>query len=462
MVDGKIKAVTVTLDTLIEHGRRFEKIDQFKNGEFDILLSSEVGSEGLDMQFCNVIFNYDLPWNPMRVEQRIGRIDRIGQKAEKLLIFNLVVEGTIEDRIYSRLYDRLGIFESSIGELEPILGNIQKDFQIQDIIKMSNEDIKQKLEIEEQSLIRRAREIKDHGDELDAMFNDDYNNESDNLDNDTKKTFMSNSCKQLFLKYLNDHSIIYKEKNGIYTLKKEELRRLYDLLESLKYRGKNASIIIQQKTALRELSKANKFNFSFDLVANVKKNIEFISIAHPLIKIISNDTQCDFDNFSSVRSNMDGSFAVVYKTEFRSFKNSINHKVLIFDNELKKIEDVDYYTFYESSKSTDKLSDSSELKQIRVLSQKIISEDFNKSLDYEKMIASETLKKKKKALLNHFSKKRKIAITAEKKAIQTDIIRMRQSQLGNINDLEKSRVRQLEGKMKVSGSFQILSVIEMM
>ena len=76
------------------------------------------------------------------------------------------------------------------------------------------------------------------------------------------------------------------------------------------------------------------------------------------------------------------------------------------------------------------------------------------------MIASETLKKKKRALLKHFSKKRKIAATAEKKAIQTDIIRMRQSQLDNVNDLEKSRVRQLESKMKVSGSFQILSVIK--
>ena len=86
------------------------------------------------MQFCNVIFNYDLPWNPMRVEQRIGRIDRIGQTAEKLFVFNLVVKGTIEDRINSRLYDRLGIFESSIGELEPILGDIQKEFQGQIIL----------------------------------------------------------------------------------------------------------------------------------------------------------------------------------------------------------------------------------------------------------------------------------------------------------------------------------------
>ncbi|HHS93373.1 MAG TPA: DEAD/DEAH box helicase, partial [Campylobacterales bacterium] len=105
---------------------RFAKVKAFKRGEFDILLSSEVGSEGLDMQFCNVVINYDLPWNPMRVEQRIGRIDRIGQQFDKLHIFNLCITGSIEDRIYNRLYTKLGIFENSIGELEPILGDLEK------------------------------------------------------------------------------------------------------------------------------------------------------------------------------------------------------------------------------------------------------------------------------------------------------------------------------------------------
>jgi hypothetical protein len=293
------------------------------------------------------------------------------------------------------------------------------------------------------------------------MFNDDYNKESDSLDNDAKKTFISKSCEQLFLKYLDNHSIVYKEKNSIYTLKKDESRQLQSLLTALKYQGKNASIVIQQKTALRGLTKVDKFNFSFELLVNGKKNIELISIAHPLMKIISDDSQCDFDNFSFVSSNMEGNFAVVYKTEFKSFKSSINHKVLILDSEFNRVQDIDYYTFYENSKSIEKHSDSSKLKQVKDLSQKTISEDFNKSLEHEKMIASETLKKKKKALLKHFSKKRKIAATAEKRAIQTDIIRMRQSQLGNVNDLEKNRIRQLERKMKVSGSFQILSVIGM-
>jgi SNF2 family DNA or RNA helicase len=89
----------------------------------EILLSSRVGSEGLDFQFCSTLVNYDLPWNPMEVEQRIGRLDRLGQDAEVIDIHNLCVEGTIEERILIRLYERIGLFQRSIGEIEAILGD---------------------------------------------------------------------------------------------------------------------------------------------------------------------------------------------------------------------------------------------------------------------------------------------------------------------------------------------------
>ncbi|MGW5463727.1 helicase-related protein [Streptomyces sp. NPDC003996] len=101
----------------------------FRAGRFDLLLVSEVGSEGLDFEFCNVLVNYDLPWNPMRVEQRIGRLDRFGQKYEKIFIFNMQVPGTIETDIFQRLYQRIGVFRSSIGELEPILRGSLRNLQ---------------------------------------------------------------------------------------------------------------------------------------------------------------------------------------------------------------------------------------------------------------------------------------------------------------------------------------------
>ena len=95
-----------------------------------VLLTSEVGGEGLDLQFCRILFNWDLPWNPMKVEQRIGRIDRIGQQAESIDIINLIAEDTIEQQIYDRLYVRLGIIQQTLGDFEPILGEIIRDIEV--------------------------------------------------------------------------------------------------------------------------------------------------------------------------------------------------------------------------------------------------------------------------------------------------------------------------------------------
>lgn len=101
---------------------RFKLPSEDENA-IDLLMSSEVGCEGLDYQFCDRMVNYDIPWNPMRVEQRIGRIDRFGQQSEKVLIYNFITPDTVEDRIYFRCWERLGVFRDAIGDLESVLGN---------------------------------------------------------------------------------------------------------------------------------------------------------------------------------------------------------------------------------------------------------------------------------------------------------------------------------------------------
>ncbi len=90
----------------------------------DVLLFSEVGCEGLDYQFCDTMINYDLPWNPMRIEQRIGRIDRRGQKSDTVRIYNMITKDTIDATIYDRCLNKIGVFESSIGDCSEILGDI--------------------------------------------------------------------------------------------------------------------------------------------------------------------------------------------------------------------------------------------------------------------------------------------------------------------------------------------------
>lgn len=119
----------------------------------DVLLSSEVGCEGLDFQFCDYLVNYDLPWNPMRIEQRIGRIDRYGQKSETVSIVNLVTPGTVDADIYQRCLVRIGVFEHAVGGSEEILGEITKEIH----------DIAESFVLTEDERAARLQQLADNG-----------------------------------------------------------------------------------------------------------------------------------------------------------------------------------------------------------------------------------------------------------------------------------------------------------
>ncbi len=139
---------------------KYERIAEF--AELDgpsILLSTEVGAEGIDLQFARVVVNYDLPWNPMKLEQRIGRIDRIGQESDRIFIYNLTCRDTIEDQVLLRLYDRIDIFRRSIGDLEDILGDTVQELALDlidpnltDAERVERADLNQKAIIEKRRL----------------------------------------------------------------------------------------------------------------------------------------------------------------------------------------------------------------------------------------------------------------------------------------------------------------------
>lgn len=119
--DG-FRVVAVTGD-IQDRTLRDQLLRNFENDDHQILLCSEIGAEGIDLQFCRVMVNYDLPWNPMRVEQRIGRIDRIGQQAKRITIVNFNMLDTIDGRIYQHLYRKIEIFRTTLGDLEGIIGD---------------------------------------------------------------------------------------------------------------------------------------------------------------------------------------------------------------------------------------------------------------------------------------------------------------------------------------------------
>lgn len=125
--------------------KRFSLPKEDENA-LDVLLSSEVGCEGLDFQFCDCLVNFDLPWNPARIEQRIGRVDRYGQLSEAVGIFNFITPGTIDAEIYDRCLSRIGVFQHAIGGNEEILGEITKELRnIAESFTLSEEERQRRL-----------------------------------------------------------------------------------------------------------------------------------------------------------------------------------------------------------------------------------------------------------------------------------------------------------------------------
>lgn len=107
-------------------------IDAFRDN-VPVLLASETGGEGRNIQFASAIVNYDLPWNPMKIEQRIGRIHRIGQ-TQDVFIFNFCQQGSIEEYILRILHDKINMFELVVGEIETILGHVDEEFDFSEVI----------------------------------------------------------------------------------------------------------------------------------------------------------------------------------------------------------------------------------------------------------------------------------------------------------------------------------------
>lgn len=158
----------------IKNDDRWNLLAQFKDPKGPrVLLSSEVGSEGIDLQFCRTVVNYDLPWNPMRIEQRIGRVDRIGQTANVLSIVNFKVSGTVEERLYERLHEKLLIFASSLGDLEAIIGEEIKKLTV-DLLSRELTPEEENLRIDQteralENQLSALQGLEDAGDSLVAL-----------------------------------------------------------------------------------------------------------------------------------------------------------------------------------------------------------------------------------------------------------------------------------------------------
>ena len=144
---------------------------RFRDHEADVLFCTDAAAEGLNFQFCGALINYDMPWNPMKVEQRIGRIDRLGQQHENVRIVNLHYEGTVEADVYRALRKRISLFESVVGRLQPILAQVSQTIS-QTVLSGANRDGRGRATVVD-TIERQAQEAKERGFDIDAVTEQD-------------------------------------------------------------------------------------------------------------------------------------------------------------------------------------------------------------------------------------------------------------------------------------------------
>lgn len=267
---------------------RFQLPKQDKNA-IDILLFTEVGSEGLDYQFCDMMINYDLPWNPMRIEQRIGRIDRRGQKSDVVNIYNMITEDTIDATIYHRCLKRIGVFERSIGDCSVILGEISKG--ITDIAlseKLSEEERHIKLEQMADNEVRKLQEMRRLENEEKQLFGFDLTgltaaNEIKAAEN---PWIMASFLQHMISCYLNDRIgrgtyIIGEGPIKQLRLSLEARRALYE--DFTKTSMENNSVRRKWKSYLKGAKPIYHISFESDS-ADESREVMLITIGHPLVK----------------------------------------------------------------------------------------------------------------------------------------------------------------------------------
>ncbi|RED37249.1 DEAD/DEAH box helicase [Paenibacillus sp. VMFN-D1] len=147
----------------MNRGKKDWMMDLFR-GRAQVMIATEAGGEGINLQFCHHMINFDLPWNPMRVEQRIGRVHRLGQQND-VKIYNLSTTGTIEEHILNLLHEKINMFETVIGGLDVILERFEKKESFEkSLYKLfleseSDEEIRNKVSSLGQSLDQIKREI---------------------------------------------------------------------------------------------------------------------------------------------------------------------------------------------------------------------------------------------------------------------------------------------------------------
>ncbi len=279
----------VSYDERVDFRRRFA-LPKDDPDAIDVLLSSEIASEGLDFQFCDCLVNYDLPWNPMRVEQRIGRLDRYGQKSETVAIVNLITPGTVDAEIYERCLLRIGVFEHSIGGCEEILGEItQQIHAIADNLELTAAERQQRLAQLSDNSIRELRELQELESKQAELFglsipNQKWNDELAAADNFWLSPASLQRCITTYLanRLSKDQDYLLGERLPKTLRLNQDFRA--KLLEDFKQLPRSAEIAAREwEKWLKGPSPTIAVTFDQETATDLPKSI-YLTLSHPLLR----------------------------------------------------------------------------------------------------------------------------------------------------------------------------------
>jgi SNF2 family DNA or RNA helicase len=304
-----------------------EAVERFRSSKtFSILISTEIGGEGRNFQFCRVLINYDLPWNPMKLEQRIGRLDRIGQESKEIYIYNIFMEGTVETDIIHAIIKRINLFEESIGILEPIIGRIEKDFKG---VIFAEEDGKKRKKLNDfyrtlDDEIRKAKEIEM---QLDDLMIDKKSFQMEGLISSLA------SCIDVKLTHNELHLLMkqfFNLNNNFYGYLEDILDTSDKIKKAFYFQSRIKLNNILLKNPKYELLEEYHGTFNLEF-ARKKEEIEFLALGHPLI-----NTVLDF----------------IISDEFQGNLSILNLKTKVLEKffDLKQFQEKELYLFIFSVK----------------------------------------------------------------------------------------------------------------
>lgn len=471
LTDAGINTVIIHGDIRIEERQR--NIEKFREDpSVTVMLSSKVGTEGLDFQFCHVLFNYDLPWNPMEVEQRIGRLDRIGQESPYIAIYHFWVEGTIEDRILKRLYERIGVFERSIGELELILGEIAKDLE--------NEVLSRELTQDEEdvALHRKLLILKNREKDLATIESDAarFIGTDSFFDQEIDK-FRKN---RLYITPAQVRNLM----EDFFRTRAPQTRFEYDPVKEMGklHPGQDLLDIMAGEGCLRDFNetavrgRVREVTFNGE-VAFGKPRVDFLNILHPVTRAIISY----YDKNSSMRSSchylhldsesLDGGFYFffAYMVDVRAARDEHRLQIVIFNDYLEEACDKETAEFIfgeilEKGKSSElppPCFEPDEMREIhnaaeRTMQRRVIAmrEDLG--------IANDAFVDRRIQALTSFferyiNRKKERLVNEEKKAVPDEkIVRLLKGDIRNREAEMKAEVRKLEERRKLAVEFRPL------